>query len=211
MKVVVSSSRDEMGKFNGVVHAFPEIWQGFVLDVGCRSGHLKRALPNGGLHYYGLDISSPANILANVEEGLPFRNGSYDTVVALDVLEHTNNIYRAFEELCRVARIHVVLVLPNLYEAKYRIAFLFGRRLSKYGLPPIPPRDRHRWLFSFREATLFTQTLGKQYGFEIETEGCLVGPRRGRRPSRWMVRLCPNLLSPCYIALLRRRKQAIQG
>ena len=207
MKVFISPNRDEMGKFQAVVQAFPAIWDGCIVDVGCRSEHLKYALPKARVHYCGLDLLPPADVIGNVEAGLPLANLSFDTVVALDVLEHSDNIYKAFHELCRVARRYVLLSLPNAYEVKSRITFLLGRRLSgKYGLPLEPPDDRHRWLFSFRDARAFTHTMGKRHGFEVGCEGMIVGPRRGYVGGRFAVSLLPNLLSPWYIALLERRR-----
>ena len=207
MRVFISPNRDEMGKFQGVVQAFPAIWGGSIVDVGCRSEHLKNALPKERGHYRGLDLYPPADVIGNVEDGLPFANLSSDTVVALDVLEHTDNIYKAFQELCRVARRYILLCLPNAYEVNARIKFLLGQRLSgKYGLPLDPPDDRHRWLFSFREARAFTHTMGERHGFEVGSEGMFVGPRRGYVGSRFAVSLLPNLLSPWYIALLERKR-----
>jgi SAM-dependent methyltransferase len=204
VKVFVSPSRDEMGKFSGVVQAFPDIWGGPVLDVGCRSGNLKGVLPGTQGSYCGLDLFPPADIIGNIEADLPFADLSFDTVVALDVLEHTNDIHQAFNNLCRVARRHVLIALPNMYELQTRIKFLFGQRLSgKYGLPCTPPADRHRWFFSLREAEAFVHMTGRQRGFEVVTEGCLVGPRRGFA-IRGLVSCWPNLLSPLYVALLRR-------
>jgi len=57
------------------------------------------------------------------------------------VLEHTNNIHKSFEELCRVARKFVVITLPNAYELKTRLKFLLGLPHSgKYGLPVDPQK-----------------------------------------------------------------------
>lgn len=207
MKVFVCPSQGEMGKSQGVVRAFGSIWEGSVLDVGCRSGHLKHALPNGSVRYCGIDLFPPVNVNGNLEEGLPFGNASSDTVVALDILEHKDDIYRAFSEVCRVARKYVVVTLPNVYEIRTRLKILLGQRLSKYGLPPDPPRDRHRWFFSFGEAMAFIHTLGPRHGFEIKVEGCFVGPRRGIAGNRLMVSLYPNLLSPFYLALLERKRR----
>jgi SAM-dependent methyltransferase len=196
-----------MGKFQGVVQAFPNVWGGLVLDIGCRHGNLRHALPKEAERYYGLDLYPPSDIISTLEADLPFVNASFDTVVALDVLEHVDDIHKAFKELCRVARKYVILILPNAYEVKSRIKFLLGQKLSgKYGLPLIPPEDRHRWLFSFREARAFTDAMGAQYQFEVIAEGSLVGPQRGSAWSRRMVCLFPNLFSPCYIALLRRKE-----
>ena len=207
MQVFVCPSRDEIGKFQGVVQAFPNVWDGLVLDIGSRSGNLRRALPKKAEHYYGLDLYPPADIISTLEANLPFVNASFDTVVALDVLEHVDNIHKAFNELYRVTRKYVILVLPNAYEITSRIKFLLGQRLSgKYGLLLTHPEDRHRWLFSLREAKAFTDAMGAQHRLEVISEGCLVGPQRGSVWGRLMVRLFPNLFSPCYIALLRRKE-----
>ena len=207
VKVFVAPGRDETGKLRGVALAFWEAWEGSVLDVGSRSGNLKYELPNGNMAYCGLDLYAPADAIGNLEIGLPFGNKSFKTVVALDVLEHTDNIYRAFEELCRVARANVIIALPNAYEVKGRLKFLLGRQLSgKYGLPLDPPDDRHRWLFSLREAKAFTHTMGRRHGFEVLSEGCLIGPRRGFAVGRLLVAQFPNLLSPHFIALLQRTR-----
>ena len=45
MKVIVSPDGESTGKFASMVQAFPNIWSGSVLDVGCRSRQLKDALP----------------------------------------------------------------------------------------------------------------------------------------------------------------------
>ena len=213
MKVFVTPSRDEIGKFRAMVQAFPEIWVSSILDVGSRSRKLQGALPNREVHYCGLDLHPPADVIGDVAH-LPFDDESFDTVVALDVLEHTDDIYKAFHELCRVALKYLLICLPNAYEIKIRLKFLLGLRLSgKYGLPLDSPDDRHRWLFSFREAKTFIHTMGRQHGFEVMAEGSLIGPRRGFVIGRLMVNRFPNLLSPWYVALLRRKvvNQAVEG
>lgn len=207
MKVFLCLTSDEMGKFVGVVRAFPQIWHGKVLDVGCRSGNLARVLAEMGsnAHYVGLDLYPPATIVGNLEAGLPFQDKAFDVVVALDVLEHTNDIYKAFNELCRCAQRFVVVTLPNMYEMKSRLKFLIGKRLSgKYGLPLEPPADRHRWIFTFEEARAFVHFRAKQCGFRIAVEGCLIGPRRAVGLGRILVGRLPNLLCPTYLACLER-------
>lgn len=206
MRAFILPTPDEMGKFFGVVSAFPSIWQGKILDVGARSGRLKRAIeainPKFGL-YCGLDLFPPATIIGNLERGLPFDRESFDVVVALDVLEHTDNIYFAFSELCRISKRFVVVTLPNMYEIKARLKFLFGRPPSgKYGLPITPPKDRHRWLFSFEEARKFAHYQGKKYQCKVASEGPLIGPRR--KFMKLLIRRYPNLLAPSYLVLLER-------
>lgn len=213
MRVFVCPQPDEAGKFRGVVSAFQNIWAGRVLDIGCRSGHLKDALWNSGkrVEYCGLDIYPPADVIADLEKGLPFNDKEFDVVVALDVLEHTDDIYKAFDETCRVSRKFIVITLPNAYELKARIKFLLGLPLSgKYGLPPEPPADRHRWLFSFVEAKRFVQDRAKRVGFIVKDEGCLIGPCRANTVGKLLVKRFPNLFSPWYLALLIRQEVAIK-
>lgn len=205
MRLVVSPTPDEQGKFAGLARAFPSIWSGDVLDVGCRTGNLRRVLPDPGARYCGVDLAPPADIVADLGRGLPIADRSFDTVVALDVLEHTNDIHAAFGELCRVARTYVLLALPNAYEGGARLRFLLGRNLNgKYGLTPDPPGDRHRWLFSLDEARRFAHVLSPRFGFAVRAEGCLVGPRRNTGLLPGLVRRFPNLLAPAYVTLLRR-------
>lgn len=208
MKIFVSPDGESTGKFASMVQAFPNIWSGSVLDVGCRSRQLKDALPNETVNYLGVDLYPPADVVGNLGTGLPFDAASSDTVVALDVLEHTDDIYKSFAELCRVARRHVLIVLPNVYDITSRKRFFFGQRLSgKYGLPVEPPSDRHRWLFSFQEALSFTHTMAEKNGFAVVEEGCLIGPRRNLIGIRYLASAFPNLISPWYVALLRRNSR----
>jgi hypothetical protein len=110
------------------------------------------------------------------------RTGSADTVVALDVLEHTDDIHHAFTELCRVASRYVVITLPNMYDWKTRIRYLRGRQLgAKYGLPVDPPGDRHRWFFGLDEARAFCRANGSRAGWRIIDERVLVGPAKSVR------------------------------
>lgn len=208
MKVFVAPGPGEMGKFQGVVKAFPpNIWEGLILDVGCRSKNFKRLISSRAVGYCGVDLSPPADVVANLEHGLPFFEASFAVVVALDVLEHTDDIHKAIGELFRVSRRFVVISLPNGYELMARLKFLLGRPISgKYGLPVEAPNDRHRWFFSFNEAKVFIHGISQKYGFEVAEEGCLIGPRRGFAIGRAMTGLLPNLLSPWYLVLLRKRE-----
>lgn len=209
MKIFVCPQPDEMGKFYGVIGAFPNIWVGSVLDVGCRSGHLREALRtrNRRVEYCGFDLCPPANVIGNLGKGLPFDDKTFDVVVALDVLEHIDDIHRAFDELCRVASQYVVLALPNAYELKTRLKFVLGLPLSgKYGLPIEPPADRHRWLFSFGEARRFVHHQVQCCGFAVKDEGCLIGRRRANAVGKLLIGRFPALFSPWQLCLLARRE-----
>jgi len=133
---------------------------------------------------------------------------SSDTVVALDVLEHTDDIYRSFGELCRVSRGYVLVALPNLYDISVRKRFVLGERISgKHGAPTNLPMDRHRWIFSFRDAENFTDAMATKHRFAVVDEGCLIGPRQSAIGFRKLVKMFPNVLSPWYVALLKRENR----
>lgn len=87
-----------------------------VLDVGCGTGANGPALAAGGRFVVGLDASAvPLGLAGTGERGhaarlrgdalrLPFADGAFDLVVALDVLEHLDDDRDAARELRRVLR-----------------------------------------------------------------------------------------------------------
>jgi Methyltransferase domain len=187
-------------KAAGIVTAFSGIWHGLILDVGCRNKELREALDGRSVRYLGLDVKPPADVIADLNHEIPLPDGEADTVVALDVLEHVDAIYDAFAELCRVARRHVVISLPNAFVLDSRYRHLRGRVSGKYGLPEEPPGDRHRWLFSLDDARRFCRHRAKMAGWCVAEEAVLVGPRRQRMEA--LVRALPNLLSPRLVTHL---------
>ncbi len=149
-----------------------------LLDVGCRDAILKKSL-RAGIYYSGLDLFPGPDVdhVGNAEEGLPFSDGAYDAVVALDLLEHTNNIWFVYDELMRVARHQVIVLLPNAYHWSFRLQYLRGREMGKYVLPTEPILDRHRWLLSQTSARRFCEARAKEKGWRL-TEKVLFGSRR---------------------------------
>jgi hypothetical protein len=198
--VIRLSGASSFDKAAGIVAAFPQIWDGVVLDVGCRGRELRQALEGRPVHYLGLDLSLPADIIADLNEGIPLADAEADLVVALDVLEHVDAIYGAFAELCRVARRHIVIALPNAFVVNLRWRQLRGRVGAKYGLPKEPPSDRHRWLFSLNDARAFCRHRADLSGWRVAEEAVVVGPRRRRVEP--LVRAWPNLLSPSLVTHL---------
>jgi ubiquinone/menaquinone biosynthesis C-methylase UbiE len=100
-----------------------------VLDVACGLGYVSEQLaPNHDV--VGCDVAVAAgrrgthtNVLwcgGNVEE-LPFRDSAFDTVVSTHTLEHVQHLATALEELRRVARQRIVVVVPH--QRPYRATF----------------------------------------------------------------------------------------
>ena len=198
------SDGSAIAKASGVVAALPaETWSASVLDVGCRERELERAVVAVGGSYLGIDLAKSGDVIADLGAGLPLRSGSVETVVALDVLEHTDDIHVAFAEVCRVASRHVVISLPNMYDWKSRLRHLRGQSLgAKYGLPLDPPDDRHRWFFGFDEARAFCQARADIAGWRVVEERVFVGPRAQTRFGRLLATKVPSVFCSTYLSCL---------
>jgi SAM-dependent methyltransferase len=108
-----------------------------VLDLGCRSGALTRHFLEGN-SVVGLDVDANAlekaaalgiePVQANVEEPLPFDDGSFDAVVAGELLEHLQFPDALVAEIRRVLRPGGVLAgsVPNAFRVQSRLRFLRG-------------------------------------------------------------------------------------
>lgn len=166
MKQYFFQSRKE--KLAVIGDSFARFLSGKVLDVGCDDGHLKTLIKGD---YVGIDKYGQPDILHDISSGLPFEKESFETVVALDVLEHIDDIHFVFDELCRVSKKWVIITLPNAFELRGRLLFLLGKSVSgKYGLPALPPLDRHRWIFSFKDAKNFAEKGAQRNGFKVLEE-----------------------------------------
>jgi SAM-dependent methyltransferase len=155
-----------------------------VLDLGCRSGALTRHFLEGN-SVVGLDVDANAlekaaalgiePVQANVEEPLPFDDGSFDAVVAGELLEHLQFPDALVAEIRRVLRPGGVLAgsVPNAFRVQSRLRFLRGN----------PPEDDPTHLRMFSPAAL-RELLA---GFE-RVELSFVGGRYTRLNARLFAR-----------------------
>jgi hypothetical protein len=175
-----------------------------LLDVGCRDAILRKHI-RPQIKYTGVDIVAGPGVdkVANIEDGLPFADGEFDAVVALDLLEHTNNIWFAFDELVRVARRQVVIVLPNVYHWSSRVRFFLGREMDKYVLPAHSIVDRHRWLPSYVSARRFCTERAAMHGLDAK-EQVFFGGRRTIPVDRLLSKVSNNLAAWAVMYVLER-------
>ena len=132
-----------------------------VLDLGCRSGALTRHFLEGN-EVVGLDVDRSAlakaealgiePVQANVEDPLPFEDGSFDAVVAGELLEHLQFPDALVGEIRRVLRPGGVIVgsVPNAYRVQSRLRFLRGH----------PPEDDPTHLRMFSPAMMHELLAG---------------------------------------------------
>jgi SAM-dependent methyltransferase len=106
------------------------LWRNFrvsrALDVGCAQGFLVEALRERGVDAHGCDVSpyavehaAPGALgyvrLGDLSRGLPYADGEFELVCALEILEHlpTDRVPQALAELRRVCRGVVYATIPS--------------------------------------------------------------------------------------------------
>jgi Methyltransferase domain len=160
---------DRAGKARYIAEKYAAILRGVVLDVGCDAAPLRGLVAQPDA-YVGVDMRQDADVRLNLDaQDLPFDDGSFDTVVCTDVLEHLERCHHVFDELCRVSRRHIIASLPN--PARVFLEGVFagsGGEQKYYGLPVDPPADRHRWFFGYDDAVRFFTARGQRLGFSVE-------------------------------------------
>lgn len=176
-----------------------------LLDVGCRDGRLKNHLP-GTIEYSGIDLSPGplVNKVCNIEQGIPYPDNAFDAVVALDVLEHTDNIWFSFGELVRVSRRQLMVVLPNSYHWKERLRYLRGKEGDKHKLSPEPIQDRHRWLPSYTTSHAFATHMARRFNLSLTTISMMVDEHPNMLRELAARVLSPNLMSVNILFLFEK-------
>lgn len=166
--------------------------EGKTLDVGCVGGdwRLGHAIPLSSLHQQikrihrdaiGLDLNAKGlkkmkhvdpetNLLRADAWHLPFRNESFDTVVAGEIIEHISNIGFFLDEVHRVLRQNGILLgdTPNACDLKCFVDLLRGKR------QPITQGTTHVHVFDEHSLGL----LLLQHGFQAKISYSQIESRR---------------------------------
>lgn len=134
-----------------------------ILDVGCDDGTVGELIMkiNPTLEIVGIDIQSnrPSKIPRKIYDGrnIPYPDKSFDTVIVLDVLHHTNDILSLLKEIKRVSRKHIIIKDHMTYGRFSNFMICFADYVSNapYGIRcafnfPTPGR----WNSYFRELGL---------------------------------------------------------
>jgi 2-polyprenyl-3-methyl-5-hydroxy-6-metoxy-1,4-benzoquinol methylase len=160
-----------------------------ILDVGARDDVFTRAAGQAR-RVFGVDLyyaERGSSLVADAQRGLPFGDRAFDTVVALEILEHTDRPIAALDEILRVADRHCVISLPNMYQFSYRLRVLRGQPISgKYWLTTETAAgraDRHKWFFTPGEALRLVRAEASARGFELE-DWCWIAAQSSRWPLR---------------------------
>ena len=99
-----------------------------VLEVGCGRGYLANKIEAAGRKITACDIVINKTLIKKYPkvkfvkadiEALPFKDKSFDVVVTTHTLEHVQNLPKAINELRRVARKQLIIVVPRQRPYKY--------------------------------------------------------------------------------------------
>ena len=176
-----------------------------VLEIGCGDGELLFKFKSKYQEVWGIEIA-PSRIdrikkkienedennirvrVGDANQRLDFKDGYFDTITAISVLEHLFDPYYFMSECYRLLRSNGTLIVqvPNIAYFSYRIGLLFGRL-------PVTSQEigwdgGHLHYFT----RLSLKRLFEKEGFEvvkITSSGIFAKPRR-----IWGSLLCGNIL-----------------
>jgi SAM-dependent methyltransferase len=157
VKFRIRSDRPEF-----IAQRFARYLNDTIVDIGCDQAIIKNIVGAG--RYKGVGLTKEADVKLDLEsiEKFPFEDRSFGTVLCLDTLEHLNNLYSVCTELFRVAREHVIISLPNCWQAARRNLARGSGSIWHYGLTAEPKPDRHKWFFNTEEACDFLTAQTKR-------------------------------------------------
>ncbi len=144
-----------------------------VLDVGCGTGDLVKWLRRFGIDAYGVEISSAALDMAHSSvknylhsgdlTSLSFKDGEFDLVITVDVLEHIerSKLKKAIGETARVSRSRI---LHKIYTRENSWISYFHRKDRSH--LSILSKSQWREMFSqFHNFTVLPNSFFKLPGF----------------------------------------------
>ena len=152
-----------------------------LLDIGCGLDSVLDYIPD----VFGVTLDSlmarladlgltpAARHSAGVFEALPFRDGSFDRVFLMNVLDHVQNPGHGLAEMARVLRpgSQLVLSVDTFAGRKY-----YEKRFHKWWARVRGARTKHPWVFSVRGV----QQRLEQAGFEPSGPGHIPGTKARR-------------------------------
>ena len=181
----------------------PNYTSSTLLDIGCGDGIVSRHLPSQ-CEYTGLDISDACiyeqrhdnpkvrYVQADQIPDLMRSEGPWDTVLLLDVIEHTRRFTPLFELALTRANQQVVVSLPNELFVLDRIRMMRGHELNAHSLDLLnqPEGFKHQFIVNIAKARTLLSKKAEDAGFVLKEEVLrpLVSKRSIHQPILWGMR-----------------------
>ncbi len=135
----------------------------YVLDFGCDDGSTAEKIIkfNPSLKIVGVDIQSnrPAKIPIKLFDGnkIPYPDNTFDVVISLDVLHHTNDISKHIKEMKRVSKKYLIIKKHMTHGFFSRLLISFTDYVSNlpFGIKcAFNFPSKYRWYKIFEEENL---------------------------------------------------------
>jgi SAM-dependent methyltransferase len=193
-----------------------------LLDLGCGTGaFLRRLAASGYRHLTGIDIKTPSAadgairyIECDLDHPWPIESGAIDLVLAIEAIEHVENVGTMLQEASRVLRPGGCLLLttPNVHSVEARLRFLLLAQLKQFDALGDPTHVSPLFLFPARRLIeRHALALERVWGHPLDGSSPTSRPglRGLARVLRWMgVRGAPDGDQLCIVL---RRQQHAQG
>ena len=149
---------------NIVYFILREYFHGKVLDVGCGQGRHLMLMPEGSI---GIDLHPNKELVGDYEllihdldNGLPFKDNSFDVIFGSHVLEHLESPYKTLKDFYRCLKLGggLIVGIPN----PACIYFDF------YGLTKESDWSEHLYAWNLEQAIRFITNCG----FSVEKTYC---------------------------------------
>lgn len=190
--------------------------EGLTLDIGCNGAYLRKHIKNKRVRYVGIDIASKwynrsmENFCVSSATHLPFKDKCFDTVFALELVEHLFDYKPFLQDVRRVLKDDGVFILstPNIACLVNRFKVLLGIAPSYFG-----KGSGHVNCFTYKT---LKEALNDD-GFRIDKrEPLYVGipPRRitlklGLKYNQNIAKLFPNLNDNLLVRAVKRSENEV--
>jgi 2-polyprenyl-3-methyl-5-hydroxy-6-metoxy-1,4-benzoquinol methylase len=168
-----------------------------ILDLGAAAGYISAEIAKGGASVVAVDAAAPrhsgrATAVAydlNADFDAFLGSNQFDTVIALDVIEHLDDPEAAVQKIARVLKPNGRLVASTANIGYFIVRGLLLLGIFNYGKRGILDKT-HKRLFTVRSFTRLLRT----YGFAVEEVRGFGPPIRDLISDRGIFRLIDSLL-----------------